>query len=105
MLLKVSSILCIDCYSITEKTTSSDFFSFFYALIFCTEFTKLEHLKDVVKDYDTTRIYWSKRKQEFKQAHPKIHQHIEILQAEFKHFLSGLAIVDKYQVNFIQSSG
>ncbi|MGK3744796.1 MAG: hypothetical protein ACI8RD_007742 [Bacillariaceae sp.] len=64
------------------------------ALIFCTEFTKLEYLKDVVKDYDTTRIYWSERKQEFKHAHPKIHQQIEILQAEFKCFLSGLSILD-----------
>jgi hypothetical protein len=94
MLLKVSSILCIDCYSITEKTTSSDLFVFFYALIFCTEFTKFVHLKDVVKDNDMTKNYWSARKREFKQAHPNIHLQIQILQEGFKHFLSGLGIVD-----------
>ena len=87
--------MCIDCYLITEKLFLLTCLSFFLnALIFCTEFTKLLYLKDVVQDYDTTRIYWSKRKREFKQAHPKVHQQIESLQAELKHFLSGLSILD-----------
>ena len=87
--------MCIDCYLITEKLFLLTCLSFFLnALIFCTEFTKLLYLKDVVQDYDTTRIYWSKRKREFKQAHPKIHQQIEYLQDEFMLFLSGLSIID-----------
>mmetsp|Transcript_42892 Transcript_42892/g.48373 ORF Transcript_42892/g.48373 Transcript_42892/m.48373 type:complete len:553 (-) Transcript_42892:43-1701(-) len=57
------------------------------------KFTKLENLKDIVKDYDTTKIHWSKRKREFKQAHPKIHQQIEYLQDEFKDLISGLSIL------------
>ena len=96
MLLKVSSILCVlIVIQSLKKLLHLTCLSFFLnALIFCTEFTKLLYLKDVVQDYDTTRIYWSKRKREFKQAHPKIHQQIEILQAELKHFLSGLSILD-----------
>lgn len=66
---------------------------FLNVLIFCTEFTKLENLKDIVKDYDTTKIHWSERKREFKQAHPKIQQQIEILQDEFKDLISGLSIL------------
>ena len=96
MLLEVSSILCvlIVIQSLKKLLLLTCLSFFLNALIFCTEFTKLLYLKDVVQDYDTTRIYWSKRKREFKQAHPKIHQQIEILQAELKHFLSGLSILD-----------
>jgi hypothetical protein len=96
MLLEVSSILCvlIVIQSLKKLLLLTCLSFFLNALIFCTEFTKLLYLKDVVQDYDTTRIYWSKQKREFKQAHPKIHQQIEILQAELKHFLSGLSILD-----------